>query len=268
MAGAHCGIFIHERAQWYKCTTRLHDRMINATNAMEQESQKSRDDNKTQLPITTSTSTVSSPYHVYGTMWQRMKSWLGRNDDNNNKRKEAANPEAKLSHTSLLVITKEDSKAQRQEKLMQSFVRNMVIMTVREQDLLPASIDDHPNEEMYRGQLILPRCPEVYGSAIVPNCCVICLDSYHPGDSVVWSFHSACQHAFHEECVLKYLVRIQTKIFKSPCCVCRCDFTDLEVEPRERHIRRRGRGGRRTVRTRHNFDALELPAWWTTSSSR
>lgn len=209
-------------------------------------------------------------------MWERMNSWFGRNNNDDRKKVEPAatlvanadvEPPTILSDRSLLVITKDDSKAQRREKLVRSFARNNVIMTVREQDLLPASLDENDhNEDSYRGQLILPRCKVLYGSATVPNCCVICLDSYRAGDSVVWSFHSECQHAFHEECVLKYLVRIQTKIAKTPCCVCRCEFTDLEVEPRERHIRRRGRGGRRTVRTRHNLEALELPSWWTTTS--
>ena len=32
----------------------------------------------------------------------------------------------------------------------------------------------------------------------VPNCCAVCLGSYHVGDEVVWSSNPRCAHAFHK----------------------------------------------------------------------
>jgi hypothetical protein len=193
---------------------------------------------------------------------------LGRQEPNEPKQETAINPDIvknDIELASLYTIFKRDSKKECREKLRRSFARNRVITSVTEKDFIPGADDGEDN--LYRGQLILPRSEKQYVSSIVPNCCVICLDSYHPGDSVVWSCNSDCQHAMHEACVLKYLVRIQKKVGITPCCVCRCNFTDLEVEREERHLRRRGRGGRRTVRTQRNFDALTMPSWWISSSA-
>lgn len=196
-------------------------------------------------------------------MWRRLTSVLGSDkSDSRNKASNSVQDDTNLADDNWFVITKDDTKAQRREKLKQSFLRNKVIMRVTEQDFILGKTATNDDNDMYQEKLILPRSETTYGTSTVSNCCVICLDSYHSGDLVVWSCHSECQHAFHQECVLHYLVRIQTKVAKTPCCVCRCNFTDLKVEPRERHTRRRGRGGRRTVRTSRNFDALELPSWW------
>jgi hypothetical protein len=54
----------------------------------------------------------------------------------------------------------------------------------------------------------------------VPNGCVICLDSFAVGEIVVWS--NNCQHAFHQDCVLEYLVPLEPD--KSPCPICRQPF--------------------------------------------
>lgn len=59
----------------------------------------------------------------------------------------------------------------------------------------------------------------------VPNCCAVCLGAYEAGESVVWS--SNCQHAFHEECVTDWLVKIQEG---NPCPCCRSVFCDVDVD--------------------------------------
>jgi hypothetical protein len=62
----------------------------------------------------------------------------------------------------------------------------------------------------------------------VPNLCAICLDSYQPGQLVVWS--SGCRHAFHQDCISHYLAK---KMIggESPCPSCRQKFCDLPEEP-------------------------------------
>ena len=54
--------------------------------------------------------------------------------------------------------------------------------------------------------------------------CVICLDSYHEGDVVVWSNNSDhCTHCLHLECALDYFVYFW-KDDSHPCPVCRQTF--------------------------------------------
>jgi hypothetical protein len=77
------------------------------------------------------------------------------------------------------------------------------------------------------GILTLSR-PGVPPVGDVPNLCVICLDSYQPGQVVAWS--SGCRHAFHQDCIAHYLAK---KIIagETPCPSCRQKFCDLPEEP-------------------------------------
>jgi hypothetical protein len=63
------------------------------------------------------------------------------------------------------------------------------------------------------------------GSRRVPNCCIVCLSGYDEGDTIVWSNNEECKHAFHDECILIWLVKNQNG---TPCPCCRCEFTDLD----------------------------------------
>jgi hypothetical protein len=62
------------------------------------------------------------------------------------------------------------------------------------------------------------------GSRRVPNGCAICLSGYDEGDKIVWSSNEECKHAFHDDCILIWLVKNQNG---TPCPCCRCEFTDL-----------------------------------------
>ena len=68
---------------------------------------------------------------------------------------------------------------------------------------------------------------------MIPNNCVICLEAYNPGETVVWSVNPRCLHAFHEECILNWLVVKQ----EPSCPCCRCNFltpgTDGEQQSTE-----------------------------------
>jgi hypothetical protein len=68
----------------------------------------------------------------------------------------------------------------------------------------------------------------------VTNCCAVCLGSYSVGNEVVWSSNSKCAHAFHQECILEWLIKMQPE---TPCPCCRQEFTDLETIREERRIK-------------------------------
>uniref|UniRef100_A0A7S1Z9M6 RING-type domain-containing protein n=1 Tax=Trieres chinensis TaxID=1514140 RepID=A0A7S1Z9M6_TRICV len=42
----------------------------------------------------------------------------------------------------------------------------------------------------------------------VPAGCAICLDSFNTGDRVCWSSNHHCPHAYHEECIVGWLVAL------------------------------------------------------------
>ncbi len=84
-------------------------------------------------------------------------------------------------------------------------------------------------EDMESGEpkeVYLPPLKSKSGETIsrkIPNCCAVCLCSYDVGDTVVWSCNEVCQHAFHDECIVPWLVKNQSG--ECPCC--RSPFTDL-----------------------------------------
>lgn len=51
--------------------------------------------------------------------------------------------------------------------------------------------------------------------------CIICLCDYEVGDGVVWSSNDACEHAFHAECIERWLLKQRGRPL-CPCC--RRDF--------------------------------------------
>ena len=61
-----------------------------------------------------------------------------------------------------------------------------------------------------------------------PNSCAICLCPYYPEERIVWSSNPDCPHAFHSECILEWLVKMQDG---SPCPCCRREF--VELDPRK-----------------------------------
>ena len=58
----------------------------------------------------------------------------------------------------------------------------------------------------------------------VPNSCAICLDTYVSGDTIVTSCNPLCPHAFHQECIVEWLVKMQEG---TPCPCCRRTFVEL-----------------------------------------
>lgn len=59
----------------------------------------------------------------------------------------------------------------------------------------------------------------------LPNQCAICLCDYEKGDTIVTSCDRSCPHAFHRECIVEWLVRMQEG---TPCPCCRRTFVELD----------------------------------------
>jgi len=59
----------------------------------------------------------------------------------------------------------------------------------------------------------------------IPNQCAICLCDYEKGDTIVTSFNGDCPHAFHQECIVEWLVKMQDG---TPCPCCRQTFVELD----------------------------------------
>lgn len=79
--------------------------------------------------------------------------------------------------------------------------------------------DSIPESSMSNFTLILPHAnnrnlPYVSGS------CSICLTNYQIGDRVVWSTNPCCVHAYHENCILNWLSKVEEGL----CPICRQDF--------------------------------------------
>lgn len=62
------------------------------------------------------------------------------------------------------------------------------------------------------------------GNRRVPNCCAVCLGTYEKDEHVVWS--NTCNHAFHEDCVTKWLIKMQEG---NPCPCCRSVFVEIDA---------------------------------------
>mmetsp|Transcript_9740 Transcript_9740/g.17159 ORF Transcript_9740/g.17159 Transcript_9740/m.17159 type:complete len:394 (+) Transcript_9740:194-1375(+) len=170
-----------------------------------------------------------------------------------------------------------DTPEQRTKKLLKSFGKNQVRMTVKEDDL----IDDEPCEQQQQAALEASEQDKdkneisttvsstdtdesdengnanhndhnmgdietgslqdeetghlkLGNGTLVPNCCAICLTGYEVGDTVIWSSNPDCAHAFHQDCVVGWLVKMQPE---TPCPCCRQEFTDLEAMRKESKIK-------------------------------
>jgi hypothetical protein len=83
----------------------------------------------------------------------------------------------------------------------------------------PIETNEEADEDSEDFLLVLPRRQSPQTDT-VPNVCAICLDTYKQGDSVVWSCNKSCSHAFHQECLVNYLVKVDG----TPCPMCRQNF--------------------------------------------
>ena len=67
----------------------------------------------------------------------------------------------------------------------------------REKSLSPSSSEEKEERELKDGN-------DGDDYVLIANGCVICLEPYHSGETVVWSKNQDCIHAFHQECLIEY----------------------------------------------------------------
>lgn len=91
------------------------------------------------------------------------------------------------------------------------------------QSTLPESHSTHSMPSSFTTQL--PFTPEVSSGRTIPNQCAICLCDYEKGDTVVVSCNKLCPHAFHQECIVEWLAKMQEG---TPCPCCRRTFVELD----------------------------------------
>ena len=70
----------------------------------------------------------------------------------------------------------------------------------------------------------LCRLAQLMTTYLPSNNCAICLDAYVSGDTIVTSCNPLCPHAFHQECIIEWLVKMQEG---TPCPCCRRTFVEL-----------------------------------------
>jgi hypothetical protein len=122
-----------------------------------------------------------------------------------------------------------------EEKVISLNTDNMIGKGGEDTSSLPNSTNANEEEEETEEEesedyfLVLPRrqSPQI---ETVSNECAICLDTYKPGESVVWSCNRNCPHAFHQDCLLDYWVKVNDN--SSPCPMCRQNFLDEDASRR------------------------------------
>ena len=86
-----------------------------------------------------------------------------------------------------------------------------------------SEIDENVESRDVHGEILLPKEDPL----VIPDQCAICLDRYEAGQTVVWSNNAECQHAFHKECILEYLV-YHKEGSSAPCPCCRQPFLEKQ----------------------------------------
>jgi len=68
-----------------------------------------------------------------------------------------------------------------------------------------------------------PCNPELETRQQADAVCSICLLGYNSGDHVAWSKKSTCQHTFHRDCLVTWL------LMHDECPNCRCSYFETEI---------------------------------------
>uniref|UniRef100_A0A7S2MJL8 RING-type domain-containing protein n=1 Tax=Helicotheca tamesis TaxID=374047 RepID=A0A7S2MJL8_9STRA len=101
-----------------------------------------------------------------------------------------------------------------------SLLKN-VTMTLQEEHFRLAEGSDHDKDLL----IVVPPNGPNDKEIIFPAQCTICLSKYEVDDTVIWSTNSACQHCYHEECILMWL-----STGKRRCPSCRQTFAESNEE--------------------------------------
>lgn len=99
----------------------------------------------------------------------------------------------------------------------------------------PGDEEDDGAHPYYETLLLLPRT-RTHERSRVSNCCAICLEIYENGQVVAWSPNEDCSHAYHQDCIVDYILARKScsEDGEVPCPTCRKCF--IVVPPRTRII--------------------------------
>eukprot|EP01083_Nonionella_stella_P077779 212546_1 len=63
-----------------------------------------------------------------------------------------------------------------------------------------------------------------------PQNCSICCEDYKVGEQIAWSQNNACPHAYHVDCILKWLIS------NNDCPMCRAEYLTPELDSTSNHM--------------------------------
>jgi len=74
------------------------------------------------------------------------------------------------------------------------------------------------------------------GKNVVRGICVVCLEEYLVGETVVWSETPSCRHVYHKDCMVSFLAHKasrgkQQDLGATPCPTCRQPFVTVCAPP-------------------------------------
>jgi len=88
----------------------------------------------------------------------------------------------------------------------------------------PGSMDDEEGESL--GKEVSKNIGNGSSTLFMSGCCSICLSKYEIGDTVISSTNPVCNHVFHTDCLVSWLMRKQ----KPLCPCCRQTFTNVPYD--------------------------------------
>ena len=156
------------------------------------------------------------------------------NDNNNNNNNTSIDLEEGRTNDSSL---DDNNNSNTTDQEREATVDTAVQITTEGQSSELSSLAEHPTGYLVLrpGNVAQAPPPNSNNRRMVPNGCAVCLGDYDVGDTVVWSCNPHCQHAFHFECILEWLLKIPDG--GTPCPCCRQEFTDWDTDRQERKIK-------------------------------
>jgi len=100
---------------------------------------------------------------------------------------------------------------------------DLVLQEVQQPLLSPLSRNDADDVATWKlpraGVPLIPGAPQDKDSTrSIPGTCSICLNLYAVSEAVTWSTNQDCVHCFHENCIVSWLLRKNSKHRQCPCC--------------------------------------------------
>lgn len=122
----------------------------------------------------------------------------------------------------------------KRNRLLKWFADNGLQLKVKKDDFVDQdsmAMNNNKDETVKANYVLIKRTQVVPCDQTVVSQCVICVDSYSEGETIVWSNNKDCIHCFHQDCALDYLVYLHD-LQGTPCPVCRQPFIIPDNPPK------------------------------------